>query len=263
MLSSCFDDHLAGHFPSMEYPHNGEFEFKLHAPLREYLMDKRGEVEDRYSLWRISSILKSIIEASRLYDRKNPVITMADRALERAMKVRVWHENQLEEFILRQMSPVAGVYDPLLDYDGCIPSPTSCMATTSSATGVVFQPFDDLSCYDSDILIAPPESGVDVFKDEGSRFQPKMKFYDVLRQVPEFPYENILLSYTEICTLLSKYIITNKENFFDPRNNLICIVDGDDLGEAWGLRAFHRCQVTQLIQSNITYIGKYIPPEGY
>ena len=43
---------------------------------------------------------------------------------------------------------------------------------------------------------------------------------------------------------LSHYILTRKERFFDDRNIKVALCDGDPLGVAFGVRAFHRTQVT-------------------
>ena len=51
--------------------------------------------------------------------------------------------------------------------------------------------------------------------------------------------------------LLSTYILTNKQRFFDPRNIKLAIVKDDPLGEAFGVRAFHRCQVNSLLRSQL------------
>ena len=51
--------------------------------------------------------------------------------------------------------------------------------------------------------------------------------------------------------LLSTYILTNKTRFFDPRNIKLAIVKDDPLGEAFGVRAFHRCQVNSLLRSQL------------
>ena len=43
---------------------------------------------------------------------------------------------------------------------------------------------------------------------------------------------------------LSSYILTNKDKFFDERNIKVAICAGDPLGDAFGVKAFHRTQVT-------------------
>ena len=43
---------------------------------------------------------------------------------------------------------------------------------------------------------------------------------------------------------MSKYIMMKKEKFFDLRNIRVALVEEDPLGEAFGVKAFARSQVT-------------------
>jgi hypothetical protein len=47
-----------------------------------------------------------------------------------------------------------------------------------------------------------------------------------------------------VANILSKYIMANKDKFFDLRNIRIALVENDPLGEAFGVKAFARSQVT-------------------
>ena len=55
----------------------------------------------------------------------------------------------------------------------------------------------------------------------------------------------------QVTLLLSTYILSHKEKFFDSRNIKLAIVAGDPLGEAFGVQAFHRCQVNNLLKSQL------------
>ena len=55
----------------------------------------------------------------------------------------------------------------------------------------------------------------------------------------------------QVTLLLSTYILSHKEKFFDSRNIKLAIVAGDPLGEAFGVQAFHWCQVNNLLKSQL------------
>ena len=55
----------------------------------------------------------------------------------------------------------------------------------------------------------------------------------------------------EITLLLSKYIIARKDKLFDSRNMKIAHVKSDRLGVAFGVKAFHTCQIIKLLQSQL------------
>ena len=48
----------------------------------------------------------------------------------------------------------------------------------------------------------------------------------------------------QLTNYLSQYILQNRSKFFDKRNHMVAICEGDILAEAFGVRAFHRSQVT-------------------
>ena len=69
--------------------------------------------------------------------------------------------------------------------------------------------------------------------------------------MPSFPHHQRTFEYYDISVYLAKYIKYNKHDFIDPRNKFICMVHNDPLGKAFNVKAFHRCQLARLLQSNI------------
>jgi hypothetical protein len=55
----------------------------------------------------------------------------------------------------------------------------------------------------------------------------------------------------QVTLMLSKYILSKKDTLFDPRNIKLAIVEDDPLGHAFGVKAFHRCQVNALLRSQL------------
>ena len=50
-------------------------------------------------------------------------------------------------------------------------------------------------------------------------------------------------SYEEVTALLSKYILSRRHEIFDLRNIKLALVANDPLGDAFGVKAFHKIQV--------------------
>ena len=86
-------------------------------------------------------------------------------------------------------------------------------------------------------------------KAKSYRLKPLLK--RALKQMPSFPHHQRTFEYYDISVYLAKYIIYNKHDFIDPRNKFICMVHNDPLGKAFNVKAFHRCQLTRLLQSNV------------
>ena len=56
---------------------------------------------------------------------------------------------------------------------------------------------------------------------------------------------------SQVTLLLSTYILKHKNRLFDTRNIKLAFVKGDLLGEAFGVSAFHRCQVNNFLRDQL------------
>ena len=65
----------------------------------------------------------------------------------------------------------------------------------------------------------------------------------------------------QVTLLLSSYILRNKQRFFDTRNIKLAMVKGDLLGDAFGVNAFHRCQVNNLLRGQLIPYNPDNPPD--
>ena len=61
---------------------------------------------------------------------------------------------------------------------------------------------------------------------------------------------------------MSKYILARKEKFFDQRNIKLAMVENDKIGEAFGVKAFHRCQVNNLLRQQLVPYSRTGPELG-
>ena len=86
-----------------------------------------------------------------------------------------------------------------------------------------------------------------------------------------FTYEEVNQSYQkksnfailQITSLLSKYILSRKNEIFDTRNIKLALVEGDPLGKAFGVTAFHRCQVNALLRTQLIPVHPDIPLDQF
>ena len=65
----------------------------------------------------------------------------------------------------------------------------------------------------------------------------------------------------QVTLLFSTYILNNKQRFFDTRNIKLAMVNGDILGDAFGVNAFHRCQVNNLLRGQLIPFNPNNPPD--
>ena len=83
--------------------------------------------------------------------------------------------------------------------------------------------------------------------NKDAKFRLKPLFLKVAQMVEGVTKTKTIFTYEEVTLILSKYILSKKETLFDQRNIKLAIVKGDPLGEAFGVDAFHRCQVNALL----------------
>lgn len=76
-------------------------------------------------------------------------------------------------------------------------------------------------------------------------------FLAVIQSVPGVDSEQTVFHYPLIAKLLSTYILSKKNDFFDARNISIAQVKGDPLEKAFDVGAFHRSQVTGLMRKQL------------
>lgn len=107
-------------------------------------------------------------------------------------------------------------------------------------------------------------AGLAFIKKKPDFLNPKALFYlstaleVALKKLPNFPENCHFFTYDEICSMVSQYILMQKEKIFDERNILVAVVKEDPLGTAFGVDAFHRCQVTSLLRKQIIYAGEKV-----
>ena len=90
-----------------------------------------------------------------------------------------------------------------------------------------------------------------VVTDKKAKFSCKPRFLAVLRTMPETDKNKLIFTYEEVTLLLSTYMLKHKNRFFDNRNIKLAMVKGDLLGEAFGVSAFHRCQVNNFLRDQL------------
>ena len=90
-----------------------------------------------------------------------------------------------------------------------------------------------------------------IITHEEAKFRLKPLFLVVIQSIEGMDQRQTIFQYKEIAQLLSRYILSKKDIFFDYRNVKVAIVKGDPLGDAFGVSAFHKCQVNTLLRSQL------------
>ena len=216
--------------------------FRPHSPLLEYLDNKLPEedIKRRPFLYMNTVMLwiKGIISREQLYDEKNPAMVLADPLLETALRVRLCNLSQLPEFVAAQLvSEDADNRQEPFTVDGYIPVHPILLERPAQ------YPTKPTSIHAREGLV-PVNTPIAL----DTKFKVRPGFLKVLHSLPTVPEHQTVFEYQEISKILSQYILANKNKFFDYRNNKAVMCDGDILGDAFGVRSFHRSQVMTLLR---------------
>ena len=93
-----------------------------------------------------------------------------------------------------------------------------------------------------------------VFNSQTARFKLRSEFAAVIKSVPGVDQAQEIFSYSQVTQLLSQYILARRYELFDPRNIMVALVADDPLGKAFAVKAFHRCQVTELLRRQLILV---------
>ena len=90
-----------------------------------------------------------------------------------------------------------------------------------------------------------------IWTNKKAQFKLKTPFCELIQNVKKVNKNRTIFTYEEICSLLSKYIIDRKDQFFHGQNIKIAWVQNDPLGTAFNVLAFHKCHVRALMWSQL------------
>ena len=228
--------------------------FNPSSKLKEFLVTKTGVEKIYYSLMEVLTLLKEIIRGEGLFDPANPSIILCSPDLEDALNVRAVHVTEIRDLVLLQVTriPERSLRGGLWIFK---------MPSEQVLRGKFCQQTDDQQRVVHTLrVIRTVDVSPVLFTDKDAEFTLKPKFLDVVRSVPGVDQTKIIFTYEDITGLLSKYILARKDVIFDPRNIKVALVAEDPIGEAFGVRAFHRCQVNNLLRSQLTPVSSGCSP---
>jgi len=237
---------------------NTLFKFNPLAKLKSFLINKTGVEKTYYSLAEILTILKNIIRGEGMFDHANPSVILCSPELEQALNMRALHVTEIRDLVLSQITRVP---DQSLretfsqQLNNCRGTPINISRTNLNLEAPrATQPQPPRILRTANISTA-------LFTDKNAKFTLKPKFLSVVQTVPGTDQTKTVFTYEEVTLLLSKYILSRKDDIFDPRNIKLALVANDPIGDAFGVRAFHRCQVNNLLRSQLIPVNLDCPPD--
>ena len=193
------------------------------SKLEEYAR-KKGFNKTYFKIKDILNFLKDIIKDEIMYDPRNPAVILLNEELSEIFGgMKGLHVTELPQIILDYMTTLEITNYSL---DEIPESESEIMLEWLSAQNTNETPLESK------------------FKISNAMFQ------EVLRKGGAGPNKKIF-TYREITSLVSKYILARK-HLIDPKNIKLAMVENDLLGQALGVKAFHRCQINKFLREGIT-----------
>jgi len=234
---------------------NTLFKFQPLSKLKRFLISKTGVEKTYYSLAEILTILKDVIRGEGMFDEANPSVILCSEDLEEALNMRALHVTEIRDVVLSHITKV----------------PDQSLRDKFSQNINICRTNINVSRNEHSNQVSAPASipriirtaniSTAVFTDKNAKFTLKPKFLKVVRTVPDINPMKTVFTYEEVTLLLSKYILSRKDQIFDPRNIKLALVTNDPIGEAFGVKAFHRCQVNNLLRSQLIPVNNDSHPD--
>lgn len=209
--------------------------------------------QNEYTLYDLLLALKKVISSNKLFDPHNPFIILCDANLEDALEVKYAHTTDIKDFVLKQMDTVNNLPGapptsdtPQASEPSTPPASTSTAAIPLSSTNIL----PIWGSMSANVVVAIQKVSAQSFDIEGF-YTLTPAFLDVIRSIDGVPQDKTVFHYRELTNLLSQYIMANKTALFDMRNIRVCYVANDPLGQAFGVKAFVRGQVTALLRAQL------------
>jgi len=191
-----------------------------------------------YSFRIVMACLRIIITVAQLFDAENPNVILCDGELEEALNLKALHVSQVRPAVCKQFRLTTAFTTPASAPDPVLVNLQSDLPLLPSWAS----PFANAVLARQHVTLP--------FNIEG-RYTVKPAFLRVLRTLDGVNRRQTVFPYREVANLLCRYIMKHKDKFFDLRNILVAMVEGDLLGAAFGVRAFARCQVTFLMRAQL------------
>merc|ERR1719209_2172965 len=219
---------------------NTMFKFKKDAPLQQFIHDITKVQKNYYSLAEILTILKDVISSEKMFDERNPSVIICSKPLEAALDQKALHVTEVRDLVIQQLEQLAD--QSLRD-----PQPPQRLHTSQARPQTTRGPAQTAP----PTVVRTASIATNVQTNKDTKFRLKPLFLEVVRTVDEVNPKQTVFTYEEITSILSKYILSKKNAIFDTRNIKLALVENDPLGKAFGVTAFHRCQVNALLRTQL------------
>ena len=224
------------------------FEFRPNSRLYRFINFRRKCNKSLFTFKEVLVSLRDIILEEGLYDERNPSVILCSPELEAALNMKALHITEVRNVVLKHLfliNPNLALVDV-----SQITSQDHFKIVTSNPESVTLAA-QKLAGISSKSIIKATEPS--------STFTCKPEFLRVMQTLPNVNKDQRVFSYEEIVMNLSSYIMNKKHQFFDTRNVKLAMVKDDILGKAFGVDAFHRCQVHNLLRGQLTPINASSP----
>jgi hypothetical protein len=174
-------------------------------------------------------MMRDIISEEKMFGNKNPSVIVCSKEIGTTIDLRALH---ITDRVLRQMDKVG-------DEDG---------QTVHVGQAVPHQVWGGqcVPLVNRTVSIATT-----VQTNRLAKVQLAPLFLAVIRRVQGADRSQTVFTNEEVTRPLSMYIKSKNDVVFDPRNTRLALVTNYPLGAAFGVNAFHRCQVNCLLRSQL------------
>jgi hypothetical protein len=206
----------------------------LKLELTLYILDVVGILIKESNLVTLYDIFKTIVKQRNLLAFDNPSIVICDNIMEKLFNQRSMHIEELKHNIIKKvdLQPVGPVVRATVAIKSLTDRMLSAPQNPSTSQTAPMTPTH---------TAAPPSNQM-------YRMKPS------LARLLTGRYTRAAYTFAEVASMMSTYILTRRQVFLDPRNIMVCHVEGDRLEQVLGISCFHRSQICSLLRNKLVPI---------
>ena len=213
------------------------YTFTRQSLLKKYLKKKGLNRKGSFTIKTILLDIRQILMNEKLFDETNPSIVMCNSELEDVFDMKALHVTQIRYVIQKHIKMKKKVKQ------------RSVVNENENQYQNVVRKCNKIYCKEEGLNCCLSEySKEEIEKKRKEMQQHYLIDVDLLHVLNPGNLDTRHFTFYDIFALLSKYLISKRNQIFDRRNILVAIIKDDPLQSVFNVNAFSRSQVMQILK---------------
>lgn len=187
----------------------------------------------------------------KLFDETNPSIVMCNQELEDVFDMKALHETQIQNVIQKHIKMKKKVKQRSVVIKNENHHQNNIKKNVVRKCNKIYCKEEGLNCCQHSLSEYSKEEIEEKRKEMEQHY---LIDIDLLHVLNPGNLDTRHFTFYDTFALLSKYLISKRNQIFDRRNILVAIIKDDPLRSVFNVNAFSRSQVTQILKKKMTLV---------